>query len=51
MGSLDVGATSVVRLYLNVPATVTRFSITENGTLQDVAGTSFSYSLAQSVIP
>jgi hypothetical protein len=51
LGSLDVGATSVVRLYLNVPSTVTRFSVTETGTLQDVAGAAFSYSLAQSVIP
>jgi hypothetical protein len=51
LGSLDVGANTIVRLYLNVPSTVTRFSITETGTLQDVAGTSFGYSLAQSVIP
>lgn len=51
VGSLDVGASNIVRLYLNLPSTVTRFSITEGGTLQNVAGTSFSFSTAQSVIP
>jgi hypothetical protein len=51
IGSLDVGASSTVRLYLSVPATVTRFSITESGTVQNVVGTQFSYSTAQSVFP
>jgi hypothetical protein len=51
VGNLDVGAATTLRLTLNVPATVTRFSITESGTLKDVGGTSFSYSIAQSVIP
>lgn len=51
IGNLDVGASTTLRLTLNVPATVTRFSITEGGTLKDVGGTSFSFSLAQSVIP
>jgi hypothetical protein len=34
IGSLDAGATRTVRLYLNVPLTVARFSITESVTLQ-----------------
>jgi hypothetical protein len=51
VGALDVGASNIMRLYLNLPSTVTRFSITEGGTLQNVAGTSFNFSTAQSVIP
>jgi hypothetical protein len=51
IGNLDVGASSTIRLYLNVPATVTRFSITETGAVQNVVDTQFSYSTAQSVIP
>jgi len=51
VGDLDAGGSTTVRFYLDRPATVTRFSITENGTLQDVAGTGFSFSIAQSVIP
>jgi hypothetical protein len=51
IGNLDVGASSTIRLFLNVPATVTRFSITESGTLQNVVGVTFSFSTAQSVIP
>jgi len=51
VGSLDAGASTVRRIYLNRPATVTRFSVTENGTLQDVTGTAFNFSIGQSVIP
>jgi uncharacterized repeat protein (TIGR01451 family) len=51
MGALNVGDKVVKRIYLNLPSTVTRFSITEGGTLQDAAGTSSNFSLAQSVIP
>lgn len=50
-GNLDVGATSVIRLYFNVPSTVTKFSITENGTVRNVVGTSYNYSIGQAVIP
>jgi hypothetical protein len=51
IGSLDVGASSTVRLFLGVPSTVTRFSITETGTVNNVLGTMYSFSTAQSVIP
>jgi len=51
IGNLDVGDSMTIRLYLSVPTTVTRFSITETGTLVNVAGTMYSYSTAQSVIP
>jgi hypothetical protein len=51
LGSLDVGASTTVRLYFTVPPTVMRFSMTESGTLQDVAGTSYAYSQAQSLMP
>jgi K319L-like, PKD domain/Bacterial Ig domain len=51
VGDIDASSSETVRLYLNLPPTVVRFSITETGTLQDVTGTSFSYSQAQAVIP
>jgi hypothetical protein len=50
-GPLGIGASTTVTLTLNVPATVTRFSLTEGGNLQDNAGHAYSYSLAQTVIP
>jgi hypothetical protein len=51
LGSLDIGATTTIRVYLDRPLTVTRFSITENGTLRDVLGANLSYSIGQAVIP
>jgi hypothetical protein len=51
IGSLDVGATTKVRVYINVPATVTRLSITENGAAQDVTGLAYKYSVAQATAP
>lgn len=51
VGNLDVGATTTVRLFLNVPSTVTRFGITETGALQNVLGTTLSYSISQSILP
>jgi hypothetical protein len=51
LGDLDVGATTARRLFVNVPSTVTRFSVTEGGTVRNVAGTTMSYAAAQSVIP
>ncbi len=51
VGSLDAGTNATVRIYIGLPATVTRLSVTETGTLQDVTGASFSYSMAQAVVP
>ncbi|HTU46850.1 MAG TPA: PKD domain-containing protein [Bryobacteraceae bacterium] len=51
IGVLDVGAAVSTRVYLNVPATVTRISVTENGPVQDVTGTNYNYSTAESLIP
>jgi uncharacterized membrane protein len=51
LGPLDAGASTTLRLYLNVPATVTRVSLTESGTLTNVLGTSYAYSTGQAVIP
>jgi hypothetical protein len=51
LGDVGVGASTTVRLYLNVPSTVTRFSIGENGQYSDVSGTTFNYSISQAVFP
>ncbi len=51
LGNIDVGGSVVYRVYLSVPSTVTRFSIAEGGTLNNVLGDSFSFSMAQAVIP
>jgi hypothetical protein len=50
-GPLAIGASTTVSLNLNVPATVTRFSITEGGNLTDASGNNYNYSLAQTVMP
>jgi len=50
-GDLAAGAFTTIRLYFSVPSTVTRFSITENGTLQDAAQTTLNFSMSQSIIP
>jgi hypothetical protein len=50
-GPLAIGASMTVPVTLNVPATVTRFSMTESGTIQDGAGNTYNYSMAQTVIP
>jgi hypothetical protein len=39
------------RVLLNVPSTATRISITENGPVQDVLGTSYNYSTAEALVP
>jgi hypothetical protein len=50
-GPLGIGATATVPLTLNVPTTVTRFSLTESGNMKDGTGNTYTYSLAQTVIP
>jgi hypothetical protein len=51
VGSVDVGLPQQFRLYLNVPSGVRRFSIVENGTVENVVGASSTFSFAQTVIP
>ena len=51
IGNLSVGALVTTKIYLNVPSTVTRMSITESGPVQDVLGTNYNYSTAEAVIP
>jgi hypothetical protein len=51
VGPLAIGATTTVPLTLNVPSTVTRFSLTEGGTIQDASGNGYSFSIAQTIIP
>jgi hypothetical protein len=49
IGNLAVGASSTVKLFLNVPSTVKRFTITETGTVQDILNRPFTYSTSQTV--
>jgi len=49
LGSLNVGGSATVRLYMNVPAGVTRFMLSETGTVGDFTGKTFAYSSAQAV--
>jgi len=51
LGPLGAGATMTLSVTLNVPSTVTRFSLTESGSLLDAASKSYSYSIAQTIIP
>lgn len=49
--NIDVGSFFTVRLTFNVPPTVQRFSVSENGVVSDLSGVSYNYSHAQAVIP
>ncbi|RFP25999.1 hypothetical protein D0T25_02105 [Duganella sp. BJB488] len=49
--NVDVGSFFTVRLTFNVPSTVQRFSVIENGGVTDLNGVIYAYSQAQSVIP
>jgi len=51
VGSLAIGATTTVPLTFHVPSTVTRFSVTEGGTVKDASGNGYSFSMAQTIIP
>ncbi|HLK66557.1 MAG TPA: SBBP repeat-containing protein [Bryobacteraceae bacterium] len=51
VGSLAIGASTTVPFTFNVPNTVTRFSATEGGTIQDASGNGYSFSIAQTIIP
>jgi hypothetical protein len=51
IGPLAVGASTTAVLALNVPSTVTRFSLTENGNIVDPASKTYNYSIAQTIVP
>jgi hypothetical protein len=51
IGNLDVGITVKTRMYIQIPSTVTRVGLTEGGTIKDVAGTQYSFSMSQSFVP
>jgi predicted extracellular nuclease len=49
-GNLAPGEVKTVSVILNMPAGVTRFSVTENGSLSDADGLGYRFSIAQAVI-
>jgi hypothetical protein len=49
--SLTPGASTTLRIYLDVPATVTQFTIDFSGTAQDIVGTIYNFSGTQTVTP
>jgi von Willebrand factor A domain-containing protein 7 len=51
VGNLAIQGSTNVTLTLNVPATVTKFSLTEKGTLQNIAGGSFNFGVAEVMYP
>ena len=51
VGNISQGASTTVQLTLNVPATVTKLSVSENGTVQDFSGVLFGFSSSQVVFP
>jgi uncharacterized repeat protein (TIGR03803 family) len=51
VGNLAIGANTPVTLTLDVPATVTKFSVSESGTLQDPFGDVYNFALGQVVFP
>ncbi len=51
VGDLSYGESATVRIFLNVPARVGLFSITERGQLLDDVGATQSFSVTQPVIP
>jgi hypothetical protein len=51
VGNLAIGASADVTLTLDVPATVKKFSLTEKGTLQNLAGNAFNFAEAEVIYP
>jgi hypothetical protein len=47
--TIPPAGSTVIRLHVNVPSSVLRFSLTEGGTYGDVMGNTFRFSLSQSV--
>ena len=50
VGTLGAGESRTVTVTVNLPAAVTRFSITENGAFQTPDGVAYRFSMAQAVI-
>jgi hypothetical protein len=48
-GNLAPGGTFKVRLYFNVPSTVTKLMLTEKGSMSSGAGTVLSYTQSQTL--
>jgi photosystem II stability/assembly factor-like uncharacterized protein len=51
VGSLAAAASTTVTLVLNVPSTVSKFSISESGTLQNALGNVYNFAIGQVVYP
>ena len=51
LGTLAQGESKLITLTLNVPSTVTQFSLSERGTMQDSIGNVYSFGTAQSIRP
>jgi len=50
VGTLNAGASTTVRVYVNVAGTVSRFAIGETGTVLDGSGTTFSFGSSEVVV-
>jgi hypothetical protein len=51
IGSLKAGESSVLTLQFQIPTTIQRLSLTENGTFADDRGTTHQFSQGQVVLP
>jgi hypothetical protein len=51
IGDVAPGASRVIPLFLMVPSTLSKFSVTEGGTLKTQIGNNLTFSLQQSVTP
>jgi uncharacterized repeat protein (TIGR01451 family) len=51
IGSLGAGQSNTIMLTITVPSTVVKLSLTEQGSVQDPAGNSYGFALAQVVFP
>lgn len=51
LGSLAAGESMTITLTLNLPFTVKEFSMTETGSLQDLTGNTYAFSIGQAVFP
>jgi beta-lactam-binding protein with PASTA domain len=51
IGNLDLGIPVTIKMFLNVPNTATRVSVTESGPVQDILGTNYNFSTAEAFVP